>query len=139
MKLTKLLPLTWWIGSHLGIGMLGAPAVWGQEPHFEVASLKPNNGCENKPRRPGPFSPSPGRLEMPCVDLLNLIQAAFGTFGDGVSINTQPLHLEGEPSWIRSEHYSLSAKSDGPARTEMLAGPMLQALLKERFRLKAHR
>jgi bla regulator protein blaR1 len=127
------------------IGILNAPAIWSQEqsapparPQFEVASLKPNNGCENTPRS-GNFSPSPGRLEMPCVDLLNLIQAAFGTFGDGVSINTQPLHMEGEPSWIRSEHYSLSAKGDGPVRTEMLAGPMLRALLEERFQLKTHR
>ena len=128
----------------MALTVLLSPAARSQEqpaarPQFEVASLKPNNGCENAPRRPGPFSPSPGRLEMPCVDLLNLIQAAFGTFGDGVSINTQPLHMEGEPSWIRSEHYNLSAKGDGPVRTEVLAGPMLQALLEERFRLKTHR
>ncbi len=125
--------------------LLLLPALRSQEqpavparPHFELASLKPNNGCENTPRS-GNLSPSPGRLEMPCVDLLNLIQAAFGTFGDGVSINTQPLHMEGEPSWIRSEHYSLLAKADGPVRTETLAGPMLQALLEERFQLKTHR
>jgi uncharacterized protein (TIGR03435 family) len=121
------------------------PAAWSQEqpaatarPQFEVASLKPNNGCENTPRA-GNLSPSPGRLDWPCVDLQNLIQAAFGMFGDGVSINTQPLHTEGGPSWMQSEHYSLSAKADGPARTEMLAGPMLQAFLEERFRLKTHR
>jgi uncharacterized protein (TIGR03435 family) len=107
-------------------------------PQFDVASLKPNNACESIPRV-GNFSPSPGRLEMPCVNLQNLIQAAFGTFGDGVSINTQPLHTEGGPAWMQSEHYSLSAKADGPVRTEMLAGPMLQALLEERFRLKTHR
>jgi uncharacterized protein (TIGR03435 family) len=107
-------------------------------PQFEVASLKPNNGCENTPRA-GNLSPSPGRLEMPCVTLQSLIQSAFGTFGDGVSINTQPLHTEGGPSWMLSEHYSLSAKADGPAPTEMLAGPMLQALLEERFQLKTHR
>ena len=129
----------------MAVVVLLLPAARSQEqpaaparPQFEVASLKPNNGCENTPRA-GNFSPSPGRLEMPCVDLQNLIQAAFGTFGDGVGINTQPLHTEGGPSWIESEHYSLSAKADGPVRTEMLAGPMLQALLEERFRLKTHR
>ncbi len=129
----------------LAVGVLLMPAAWSQEkpaapaqPQFEVASLKPNNGCENTPRS-GHFSPSPGRLEMPCVNLQNLIQAAFGTFGDGVSINTQPLPMEGGPSWMQSEHYSLSAKGDGPVRTEMLAGPMLQAFLEERFRLKTHR
>lgn len=127
------------------IGILNAPAIWNQpqsvapaRPQFEVASLKPNNGCENTPRS-GNLSPSPGRLEMPCVTLQSLIQSAFGTFGDGVSINAQPLRTEGGPSWMRSEHYSLSAKSDGVARTEMLAGPMLQALLEERFQLKTHR
>jgi uncharacterized protein (TIGR03435 family) len=105
---------------------------------FEVASLKPNPDCENAPRA-GNLSPSPGRLEMPCVTLAGLLQAAFGTFGDGVSINTQPLHMEGGPAWMQSEHYSLSAKADGPVRTEMLAGPMLQSFLEERFRLQTHR
>lgn len=47
--------------------------------------------------------------------------------------------MEGGPAWMQSEHYSLSAKADGPARTELMAGPMLQALLEERFQLKAHR
>ena len=105
---------------------------------FEVASLKPNPGCENVPRS-GSLSPSPGRLEMPCVTLAGLLQTAFGTFADGVSINTQPLHMEGMPAWARSEYYSLSAKADGPASTEMLAGPILQAFLEERFRLTTHR
>jgi len=129
----------------VAIGVLLLPVTRSQEqpaaprrPQFEVASLKPNNGCENTPRA-GNLSPSPGRLEMPCVNLQNLIQAAYGTFGDGISINTQPLHMEGGPSWMQSEHYTLSAKADGPVRTEMLAGPMLQAFLEERFRLKTHR
>jgi uncharacterized protein (TIGR03435 family) len=129
----------------LAAGVLLLQAAWSQEqpaaparPEFEVASLKPNNGCENAPRF-GSLSPSPGRLEMPCVNLRNLLQAAYGTFGDGATINTQPLHMEGGPSWIQSEYYSLSAKADGPVRTEMLAGPMLQSFLEERFRLKTHR
>ncbi len=119
--------------------MLLAPAAWTQpRPQFEVASLKPNPGCENMPRS-GSFFPSPGRLEMACVTLAGLIQAAYGTFGDGAAINTQPLHVEGGPSWMQSEYYSLSAKADPPVRSEMLTGPMLQAFLEERFRLKTHR
>lgn len=107
-------------------------------PHFEVASLKPNNGCQNTPRA-GNLSPSPGRLEMPCVTLQNLIQSAYGTFGDGATVNPQPLHTEGGAPWMQSEYFALSAKSEGPARTEMLAGPMLQTLLAERFHLQIHR
>ena len=129
----------------LTIGALLPAAAWSQaqpqaasRPQFEVASLKPASGCENIPRA-GNLSPSPGRLEMPCVNLLNLLQAAYGTFGDGKTVNAQPLPIEGGPPWMYSERYSLSAKGDGGVRTEMLAGPMLQALLEERFQLKAHR
>ncbi len=130
----------------LAAAVLLLPAAPGQEQHpaptrqqFEVASLKPNNGCENGPRKGASLSPSPGRLELPCFTLAALIRFAYGTFADGASVNPQPLHMEGGPSWMQSEYYSLSAKADGPARTEMLAGPMLQALLEERFRLKSHR
>lgn len=114
------------------------PRPAGPVPSFEVASLKPDKDCPNFSRS-GNFSPSPGRLEMPCVTLQSLIQAAYGTFADGVSINTTPLRMEGGPSWMQSEFYSLSARADGPVRTEMLAGPMLQKLLAERFDLQAHR
>jgi uncharacterized protein (TIGR03435 family) len=121
-----------------------APALWSQPqpatapPQFAVASLKPNNGCENTPRSVN-LAPSPGRLEMPCITLQGLIQTAYGTFADGVSVNRQILRTEGLPNWARSEFYSFAAKGDGPVRTEMLAGPMLQAFLEERFQLKTHR
>lgn len=130
------------------LGVLNGPTIRAQStplhpaaqplPSFEVASIKPDKDC---PYLSGvrSFSPSPGRLEMPCVTLQALIQAAYGTFGDGISINTTPLHMEGGPSWMRSDFYTLSAKADLPVRTEMLAGPMLQALLAERFHLLAHR
>ena len=130
----------------LAMVMLLLPAARSQEqpvgpakPKLEVASIKRDDGCENAPRRGGSLSPSPGRLEMACVTLQGLIQTAYGTFRDGVSIDPQPLHMEGGPSWVRSEYYTLSGKADGPARTQMLAGPMLQVLLEERFRLKTHR
>jgi uncharacterized protein (TIGR03435 family) len=127
------------------LALIVCAATWGfaqsvapARPQFEVASLKPvDAGCVNVPRF-GTLSPSPGRLELPCVNLRTLIQYAFGMFGDGVSINFQPLNVEGGPAWIRSEYYSLSAKADGPARTEMLGGPMLRTFLEERFLLKTH-
>jgi len=50
-------------------------------PQFDVASLKPNQGCENNSRG-GNLSPSPGRLEMPCVTLQGLIQSALQQTGD---------------------------------------------------------
>ena len=77
---------------------------------------------------------------MPCVNLKSLIQTAYGTFGDGVTVDPQPLHMEGGPSWMLSEFYSVSAKAAAPpAHPQMMDGPMLQVLLEERFQLKTHR
>lgn len=127
----------------VAMGMLLAPAMRTQgqtgasRPQFEVASVKLNNGCDV--RAAGNPNPSPGRFEMPCVTLRNLIQYAYGTFADPTTINVQPLRMEGLPRWAQSEYYSLAAKAAGPARPEMMAGPMLQAFLEERFQLKVHR
>ncbi len=127
-----------------GLAVLALPIIIGAQaqdakPRFEVASIKPNNGCENSPPPArSVLSPSPGLLELPCVTLDSLIRYAYGMFKDGATINFERLPLEGGPSWVHSEHYSLTAKSDGPVRTEMLGGPMLQTLLQDRFRLQTH-
>ena len=89
----KLLLASFALGAVLGplvLGLKVAPQVWAQNsqpggehrPAFEVASIKPNPGCQNKPPAPGPrtFTPSPDRMEMPCVSLRSLIQTAYGTF-----------------------------------------------------------
>ena len=47
--------------------------------------------------------------------------------------------IKGSPAWLDSEHYTIAAKSDGMPGREMMRGPMLQALLAVRFRLKIHR
>jgi len=47
--------------------------------------------------------------------------------------------IRGGPGWISSAHYTIDAKAEGPARQEMMRGPMLQALLEDRFKLKIHR
>jgi uncharacterized protein (TIGR03435 family) len=115
-------------------------ATWGQDPpkrpQFSVASLKPGDqNCLYL--RPDPPSSSPGRLELPCVTLEELLQAAFGTCRDGASIDLRPLHVEGGPEWMRWDVYRLSAKADGQARTELMFGPMLQVFLEKRLALKA--
>jgi uncharacterized protein (TIGR03435 family) len=45
----------------------------------------------------------------------------------------------GGPAWINSESYNINAKAQGNASKEMMLGPMLQALLVDRFGLKVHR
>jgi uncharacterized protein (TIGR03435 family) len=47
--------------------------------------------------------------------------------------------IKGGPDWIHSEVYEITAKAEGLLGVEMMQGPMLQALLEDRFQLKIHR
>jgi uncharacterized protein (TIGR03435 family) len=63
------------------------------------------------------------------------------TIGDG---NVAGLGVEdgrrvrGGPDWVRTERYTIEAVADGPADAKTMSGPMLLALLEQRFKLKAH-
>jgi uncharacterized protein (TIGR03435 family) len=102
-------------------------------PTFEVASVKPNPNC-----RPSPNAgPLPGRLELPCITARMLIQAAYGGF-TGEKLNARYLDAVGGPGWLDTEWYQVSAKAQGKPSVAQMMGPMLQALLEDRFQLKAH-
>ncbi|MBZ5620974.1 MAG: TIGR03435 family protein [Acidobacteriia bacterium] len=47
--------------------------------------------------------------------------------------------LTGGPDWVNSDRYTIDAKAESPASPEMMRGPMMQALLEDRFKLKIHR
>ncbi len=47
--------------------------------------------------------------------------------------------VEGGPAWINTDQYTIEAESDEPAELAMMAGPMMQRLLEDRFQLKVHR
>ena len=129
------------------LGLKAGPRGWAQNsqpggahrPAFAVASIKPYPGCESKRLFGGTWTPSPDRVAIPCVNLSDLIATAYGTFRDGVTVDPQRLRMEGGPSWMQSEFYSVSAKAEAPpAHPQMMLGPMLQTLLEERFQLKTH-
>jgi uncharacterized protein (TIGR03435 family) len=103
---------------------------------FEVASIKPNPGCDSRQGRGGG---GPGRLNMECVTLASLIQTAYGTFADGHNLNPRILRVIDGPGWIDSEVYAIEAKANGNPPMAEMYGPMLQALLENRFKLKLHR
>jgi len=46
--------------------------------------------------------------------------------------------LEGGPAWIDSEFYQITAKAADAVSKDTMNGPMLRALLEERFKLKVH-
>jgi len=70
---------------------------------------------------------------------MGLIQAAYVIFADGHTISS-PMHIpiSGGPGWINSDRYTIDAKPEEPQSEEMMNGPMMQALLEERFKLKIH-
>jgi uncharacterized protein (TIGR03435 family) len=47
--------------------------------------------------------------------------------------------VEGGPGWIDSESFTIEAKAEGPADIGMMRGPMLQAILEDRFKLRFRR
>jgi uncharacterized protein (TIGR03435 family) len=51
----------------------------------------------------------------------------------------QDYQLAGDPSWVGAEHYDIQAKAEGSATVQQMEGPMLQALLEDRFKMMLHR
>jgi uncharacterized protein (TIGR03435 family) len=47
--------------------------------------------------------------------------------------------IDGGPAWINSDGYTIEAKADGAQGQAQMTGPMLQALLEARFKLRIHR
>jgi len=108
-------------------------------PAFEVASVKLNTHCD--PNGPSGGQSTPGRVDLECADLRDLILTAYGIYANGA--NPAPgsfrMQVVGGPAWMDSTHYDIVAKANGnPPRSEMY-GPMLQLLLEDRFKLKVHR
>jgi uncharacterized protein (TIGR03435 family) len=127
----------------VGVAAISVAGLWAQAPAaktgFEVASVKECKGMDPSP----PSSSSPGRLSLGCWQLKLLIQQAYDVFESG---KVNPLNpamaltpMEGDPAWIRSARYSIDAKADSPQTAATMRGPMMQALLEERFHLKIHR
>jgi bla regulator protein blaR1 len=125
----------------LGIGMLNSPRVQAQSPtapKFEVASIRP---CQPGVSTGG--NSSTGRLHCGCEPLtddfnLGLIQLAYVRFRGGHDNPLRILQIEGGPKWIRSEMFAIDAKAESHPSVAMMQGPMLQALLEDRFKLKIH-
>jgi len=120
---------------------------------FEVASVKPcrdslssggrGGGGFGKSggRAGGPGGLSPERLDLNCETAMALIRSAYVRFAGGhfhaMPGNDPP--IEGAPGWVNSDRYTIDAKAPSAAGQEMMRGPMLQALLEDRFHLKMHR
>lgn len=109
-------------------------------PRFEVASIKRSDACGPSGNIYGsPVGSSPGRLTLNCATVAGLILGAYGRFAKGHTNFSLPPPILGGPAWINSERYSINAEAAGHPNRATMNGPMLQALLEDRFHLKLHR
>jgi bla regulator protein blaR1 len=100
-------------------------------PKFEVATIKLDPNCSASPGA----GPTPGRIRM-CGPLRLFIQGAYRRSYENPFNAAEP---QGGPAWLDSGLYEIVAKAEGNPSNDQMIGPMLQALLEERFRLKVHR
>jgi uncharacterized protein (TIGR03435 family) len=108
-------------------------------PKFDVVAIKP---CKPGVAKGG--DSSPGRLTIGCTllagtDNTGLIQVAYNRYAGGHLNSFRVIPIEGGPDWIHSEAFEIDAKSDGQPNILMMQGPMMQAVLEDRFKLKIHR
>jgi len=108
---------------------------------YDVVSIKRATDC--KETRDGPrfgVTVSPERLRIDCQTAEFFIRQAFLTAGaDMMKAPRQFLQpLKGLPGWVTADQYRLDAKATRPLARQRMLGPMLQAVLRERFHIKVH-
>jgi uncharacterized protein (TIGR03435 family) len=115
--------------------LLSVSALYGQK--FEAASIR---RCDPKSLHGG-VSGSPGRVTVPCATVENLIEWTYGAYANGPHFNAQSsLPIEGAPAWLASDRFTIKAQAPGsPGILAMFTGPLMQALLADRFKLRFHR
>jgi uncharacterized protein (TIGR03435 family) len=111
-------------------------------PKWDAVSIK---RCTNAPVTPvesrgAGANRSPDRQTWDCVSLSDLITQAYSTWASGKGKpSVFPVPIERLPSWTDSERYTIEAKSQGSPGEGIMRGPMLRALLEDRFALKIRR
>ena len=119
-----------------------APAAVQNIPNWDAVSIK---RCTNAPVTPvegrgAGAGISPDRLTLNCMSPSTLINQAYSIFADGQNkVPPYPVPIDRLPSWADSERYTIEAKSQGNPGAGTMRGPMLQALLEDRFALKIRR
>lgn len=116
---------------------------------FEVVSIKP---CKTAPAGVGSINHTPGSLRIDCTSVEFLIRAAYNMYPDGKAwavqngaflhpMTTRQMHepIKGCVGWIKSELFTIDAKANRATNIEMMRGPLMQAVLKDRFKLAIHR
>jgi uncharacterized protein (TIGR03435 family) len=112
------------------------------EPKFEVVSIKRCQADNISGGRTGEIRPtSPGALHINCAPVRILIQRAYLQYANGQmrDFNFYDVPIERAPEWTQTERYTIEAKAAGSEDQGTMNGPMLRALLEDRFGLKVRR
>ncbi len=137
----------------LAIPLLNSPVTRAQSPKFEAVSIRPcalGNGRSPNGNSGGNAVPasSPGRLstcrrlagELGPQGFEGLIEDAYGKYANGrINPPWSIPKVEGGPAWLRNDPYIITATAAAPVTEAIMRGPMMQALLEDRFKLKLHR
>jgi uncharacterized protein (TIGR03435 family) len=126
-------------------------------PKWEVVSIRPCSK-DSVPNVPGArgggggvrsFDVFPGRLSVECLNTADLISLAYVQYGEplvnrAARRGTGEGWIRGAPEWVQSlnlaDRHRIQAKVEGATPDKnMVMGPMLRALLEDRFQLKLHR
>jgi uncharacterized protein (TIGR03435 family) len=119
------------------VALAAVVAQSGGKPRFEVASVK---ACKVNTFGTNGGSMSPGRVTVHCEAVVNLVRRAYAVFADGKeNRGGERTTVDGGPRWAYDDLWEIEAKSDGKQKMNVMAGPMMQSLLEERFKLKVHR
>lgn len=117
-------------------------------PKWEVTSIRqctgdqPGNargGGNGGTASAGAMGTSPGLLRVTCMPLKWLIERAYVKYLEYDMKPTWFFPITGGPEWIKTDLYTIMAKTEGLPSEQEMRGPMLQALLEERFNLKMKR
>ncbi len=111
-------------------------------PRFEVVSVKPcPDHAEPLPgdRKGDARESSPNRMHLPCQTLMSMIQWAYGNFAEARFNAVASVPISGGPKWINTERFQIDAKSELAQKSGTMNGPMLRAVLEERFHLVIRR
>jgi bla regulator protein BlaR1 len=107
------------------------------KPQFEVASVRPCDPHTVTATLAG--RTSPGLVVRNCQTLWSYIHDAYGIWGNSSDAPAVGfVNIEGGPAWIKRDLFAITAKAEGPTRPGTMSGPMMQALLEDRFKLKIH-
>jgi len=118
------------------VGVLEAITQSARRPSFEVASIKRNVSINAE--RGGGFEPG-GQFLMTNVDVRTLVRIAYRS---GPVLF--PSQIIGGPDWTGTEYYDVAAKVGSeladktPAELAQIQPLLLQSLLEDRLKLKAH-